>query len=87
MKIRVTQHHIDCGVRNSTWQCPIALALSDLTGTRDVSVGPSLLGYLDNGRPRRHFKWYRMPDEGAEFIALFDRGEPVQPFELEVSPQ
>lgn len=87
MKIRVTQHHINCGVRNSTGQCPIALALRDLVGTRDVSVGPSMLGYMDKTSISGHFKWYMMPDEGAEFIALFDRGEPVEPFELEVSPQ
>lgn len=79
MKVIVTQDHINNGMKNCTKLCPIALALRE-HGVAP-SVGASHAGlYIDNGF------WYRgrLPDAAQLFVARFDEGDKVEPFEFDL---
>ncbi len=77
MTIHVTQAHIDAGERAVCSACPIALALGK----------PYLVGAEWIYRRVAPFKLERaakLPCAAWDFIAAFDRSQPVQPFSFEV---
>lgn len=80
MKIRVRQEHIDKGVCNSPWECPIALAAQEAIGTDELSVWPYLLTWCAGELVHEA----DMPRPAREFIENFDDGRPVEPFEFEI---
>lgn len=86
MRVKVTQDHIDRGVRREPCLCPIALALKD----------------LGVDKPNVHFTFVRWEEWGADgiferlclpnlpagarkFVKLFDEGESVKPFEFDLT--
>ena len=78
MKIRVTRGHIDRGVRQSCWFCPVALAVREALGpgfTR-VEVGSNRITV--NGES------WRTTDRVSDFVWDFDRALPVEPFEFDL---
>lgn len=75
MKIKVTQDHIDHGLRGSCMQCPVALAL------RDAGFLAPFAG-VENIHVQR--KFVTTPDTVQEFMKLFDNGLPCEPFTFEI---
>lgn len=75
MLIKVTQEHIDKGERGSSCNCPIAMAIGELT-LSPVSVGGAVVcTRLVN---------YPLPVSARLFICEFDNGGHVKPFEFEL---
>ena len=73
--IKLTQHHIDRGVRLSRFDCPISLALGDL-GFSEILVDVDFI-WFDG--------WsHKTPTMVAEWIIAFDAGKEVRPFEFEL---
>jgi hypothetical protein len=82
VKIKVTQEHIDKGIRCSPYSCPIALAVEDYDSSIKFSVGVSKINiYGDVSEP---CKQYRLPEEAREFVDKFDHDFIVEPFEFEL---
>lgn len=89
MKIKVTQKHIDFGVRGSPYRCPVAWAISD-TVNKDVdvlddkylrvSVGGRMVGLKDKAGTRD----FNVPEEARAFVLNFDFGYRVFPFEFDI---
>jgi hypothetical protein len=78
LKISVTQHHIDTGVRGNCKSDPIALALID-AGFKNPWVGPSYVRIAGGVK-------INLPAEAMDFIDVFDnRPEESRPFEFELS--
>lgn len=71
MIIKVTQEHIDRGVRRSIRACPISLAIKGLFPNREPYVGCHTL-LVDN-------KAYQATDEIKDFVTKFDNGKKVRP--------
>lgn len=82
MIIKVTEEDIKLGVKEDSCKCPVALAMRRIT-KKQCSVGIawitviSLNPYSD--------KTYFVPKKVENFIAAFDKGEKVEPFEFELS--
>jgi len=82
MRIRVTQDHIDHGLRGSATSDPVALALQDEGFIRPY-VGPDLI-WVD-GRNGGFMRQTTMtPDSVVLFMKEFDNGVSVKPFQFEV---
>jgi hypothetical protein len=84
--IKVTQQHIERGEANHCCECPVALAAAEAfphaekAGRNGVVVtGYGILLALA-GRELL----LSLPEEVADFIAAFDYGQPVEPFEFTV---
>ena len=73
--VKVTQKHIDTGLRGRCWLCPIAFALKDLTG-KNWRVHNDAVYYEDLEIP--------LPWSAISFIKCFDEGLRVEPFEFEL---
>ena len=73
MKIRVTQQHIDNGIKGYTPGCAIALALKREFVTASVSGWIHVDG-----------KYYQAQDEVLDWIANFDRKKTVKPITIEL---
>jgi hypothetical protein len=75
MQIRVTQEHIDRGLRCSPGRCPVALALRSTlnksvnVGKREAFIGDAIV---------------KLPDAAKIFIHNFDERLPVKPFEFDL---
>lgn len=79
MKIDVTRHHISNGSRGSCVGCPIALAILEATGERDVLVSAAsvMIGSVE----------YRLPTSAYDFMSDFDQGRGnAEPFSFELTP-
>lgn len=78
MKIRVTQEHIDNGVRGSCISDPIALAMKE-AGLRDVWVSPDYIKWSKDG-----VTFYQpTSDQLRRFMVDFDNKRSPAPFEFE----
>lgn len=76
MHIKVCQHHIEEGVKKNPFQCAIALALQEkFPDAEAVSVGTRII--IDD-------KQWDTPRKALHFMSLYDRGDPVGPFEFDV---
>ena len=76
-KIDVLQEDIDGGWRGNCTACPLALALSRVTG-HYFSVW---LRYCYDNKTRRQ---YSIPSFIADRIAAYDCGEVLEPFSFEI---
>lgn len=76
--VNVTQEHIDKGEVNSVYNCPIALALSELGPEYSYAVNPSTLRNIHN-------EWVAdLPLGAVYFIREYDDLLTVYPFSFEV---
>lgn len=80
MKITVTAADIASGRRGSSCDCPIARAIRRAGGDITADVACS---YAYVGR-RPHRRQLLLPLSARQFMADFDHGEPVEPFEFEL---
>lgn len=76
IQVSVTAADIAAGRPKSCRECPIALAIR--RDDQGASVGVSCLWSRDAG--------YNLPPEAMSFIAKFDQGQPVEPFEFFATP-
>jgi hypothetical protein len=76
MRIEVTEHLINIGVRRSSFACPVALALQRATGRR-WEVSNTQAENLSGGR-------FNLPREVSTFTHDFDLGRPVAPLTFEL---
>ena len=97
MKIKIEQEHIISGEKKSCTKCPIALAFCAVglcdarilfTRQRGVEDDPRY-GYFRTtvsfGPPGN--KVFSLPIECSDFVAAFDEGIPVVPFEFEFNTE
>jgi hypothetical protein len=77
MQIKVTQQHIDAGIKLLCDACPVALALSEATGGMHWGV----TGWAAWER-NTHRRAITLPRAVLQFVTDYDRGEPVEPFEF-----
>lgn len=78
-KIKVTQKHIDEGVRVDPQCCPIALAICEqlaLLSVNDVSVAGTRIRVRD--------RFISIPSVAKDFVNKYDSWLPVSPFEFEL---
>jgi len=77
MKISITQHHIDIGVRGSCSSDPIALAMRD-AGLEKPFASPTHLTW------RKNLKDYSVetPGDVVSFMESFDNKGWVKPFDF-----
>lgn len=80
MIVQVKQEHIDAGGQNGL-SCPVALAIRELLPDHGVYVGRVALT-VHNGESKQ--KWRTMPVIVRRWIANYDSGNIVQPFEFEM---
>lgn len=89
IRIKVTQEHIQRGLRNSACSCPIALAMAEHFGDdldhNDNVVGCGFITHYEHGTGKRTSWW--APPEVERFIDKFDGGGAVSPFEFELRPE
>lgn len=78
MIIRVKQEHIDAGGRSGL-SCPVALAIQEQLPDRSVYVGRVSLQFCGDTN------WQPMPQEVRKWIAEYDMGMKVEPFEFEMN--
>ena len=88
LRIQVTQEHIDCGVREDSNSCPIALAIKAQVPdvhTPTVDVDQADISFYRGGVLYR----YATPELAAEFVEMFDsddRGSAWDCWEADVGP-
>lgn len=79
MIVRVTQELIDGGSKDNCKKSPVAMALCVATGRP---------AFVESWRWRHEGMmenlWMPLPFKARMFIRLFDRSEPVAPFEFEI---
>ena len=76
MKVCITEDHIKRGFPGVPDSCPIALALREDHGWEDVEI-VSASAWIGKER-------IMLPDAARSFIADFDWGDGVEPFEFEI---
>ena len=76
MRIQVTQKHIDEGMENDCFRCPVALAFLD-AGFFRPDVHGNCVWLVGVGS-------FDLSDTVETWIQDFDEGYPVQPFAFEV---
>lgn len=81
MKIIVTQKDIDTGKSAEPCSCPIAKAIKRVLPSADFRVGSDHL-FIKN-RNLKH-DTIMLSKEAIDFIASFDHGLSVRPFEFEI---
>lgn len=83
MLIKVTQDHINRGVRCRAGDCPINLSIMEQTGYEANTLGNDVVLYIN----KEDFVYVRLDNLARVFISHFDGGKPVSPieFDLDVS--
>lgn len=72
MRIKITQDHIDKGLKRDCHSCPIAWAITEVRHQSYVQVGTNDV--------RIDAQVYQLPAKVSRFISNFDDGQPVKPF-------
>ncbi len=99
MKIQVTEEHIRQGKPKDTASCPIALAIKDNPAFEKMagSVEELGVGYnysladgertvvADVRKEGLLTSRFKLPDGALQFVKQFDKGEPVEPTEFELT--
>ena len=80
MLIKVTQEHIDRGIKGSAYHCPIALACGDF-GMTKPGVGTH---YVHPNSTWGGGTYYILPPIARRLLLEFDVGQPVAPFEFDL---
>jgi|GEM_PF-2774964 len=83
VNVKVTQALIDTGKRHNSDSCPIANAVRGQCGVQAIRVDEFSISFLV-GNEIRDFRHCVLPHSAVTFVAAFDAGEPVQPFEFEL---
>ena len=87
MKIKVTQHDIDYGVRGEYSLCPIARAVKHKINGEVMVYGDDMSIFTtDIIRRYRYYKLpqnYKLPQKAKDFMQRFDDGKKVKPFTFE----
>lgn len=76
MQIKVLQHHIDEGVATDPYVCPIANAIREQY--------PQFEHIVVHGWIVLDGRWWETPTDAISFIARFDGGFKVKPFEFDL---
>ena len=98
-KIQVTEEHIRQGKPKDTASCPIALAIKDDPKFEKMagSVNELGVGYnysladaertvvADVRKEGLLTSRYKLPDDALQFVKQFDKGQPVDPTEFELT--
>lgn len=79
LKIEVTQDDIEQGTKRNCNLCPIALAITRVTGKQCFVIPEKIEVYTTLSRVSRVL-FYRPTKEAVDFMCAFDDGEEVQPF-------
>ena len=79
MIIRVKQEHIKEGIRNSPWNCAVALAIKDANLLSRKSKAVSVSGSIEVDK-----FVYPCPRSVDRFINKFDAGKKVKPFNFKL---
>ena len=82
MKVKVTEEHIDEGVKGCPRNCPVALAFWD-AGAVDVRIGAGRADWRMSNDDLRAVS-AKLPERVQEFVGQFDHGEEVEPLEFEI---
>ena len=82
MKIEVTQHDIDYGVRGEYSLCPIARAVKRKINGEVIVFGDDISIFTTVIIIRR-YSYYKLPQKAKDFIKRFDEGKKVKPFTFE----
>ena len=77
MIIKVEQKHIENGVPQCDWQCPVAQAIFEPDKFWNVSVGSEEIILNETS--------YAAPELVKNFVLNFDSGLPVAPFEFVIA--
>ena len=92
MVVEVTEEDIAEGLVRSSQHCPIARAVSRISGVDgDVSVGSSIVAIWQYMQPEgslgpvRRRTLFVLPEKAQEFIDQFDDGKPVAPMTIELT--
>jgi hypothetical protein len=80
MLIKVTQKHIDAGIPKNACFCPIAAAVREL-GFNEIALDDSVAVIK---KKEGHWDTVSVPSSVKKFIAKFDSGKFVEPFEFEL---
>lgn len=80
MRIQVTAEDIAMGIRCAVRLCPVARAFQRATGHTDITVS-SVAVWHDTGLSL--VLLCSLPYEAVRFVAAFDIGDSVCPFEFE----
>lgn len=84
--IHVLRRHIDEGLKSDCNRCPVALALHEHTGLPHVSAGPTAL--IASSTLGNFAEFYaQTPQIVRKFMAEFDNGEVIAPFNFTVKTQ
>ncbi len=83
-RVKVTASDIALGERDRSDACPVARALKHTLSVPYVQVGRNF-AFLNVGDEGPSSRIDPLPVEVQYFIATFDRGGFVQPFEFEVT--
>lgn len=89
--VRVTADHIKHGEPKNPMGCPIALAINDQATVADIDVIDTdvyvcdLLALVEGKVRTVETARAHLPDIAREFVKHFDRGQPVQPIEFELT--
>ena len=80
--IKVTQEHINKGIKNICNKCPVALALNEYFNISSASVSHNYLSVvMKNWIARR----WSTPETVSKFIKNFDTDNVVTPFEFNIN--
>lgn len=82
-RITVTQGDISAGQPGKCGYCPVALAIRRALGALVSAIMVDML-WIHLWDAEGHWE-IETPDEAGDFIAAFDKGLPVQPFEFTIS--
>ena len=88
--VRVTDRHIAEGKPRNECECPFALAVLEALAAEGMKVAAVDVDYFDVfvvQEDETGCRRYRatLPAEAAEFVDNFDDGDPVVPFEVELT--
>lgn len=81
MKVKITEEHIEYGMRGSCFFCPIAKSVQEQTHRKVYVTGTQII-VQSRGRPRI----YLLPVKIVQWIRDFDWGRTVGPVKFEVKP-
>ena len=81
MKIEITQHDIDYGVRGEYSLCPIARAVKRKINGEVIVSGDHISIFTTD--IIRKYSYYKLPQKAKDFMQRFDDGKKVKPFTFE----
>jgi hypothetical protein len=84
VKVQVTQEDIDNGTPGKPCSCPVALAVLRAFNVSGVYISVEPVYITFQPRYLSHHEYYATPSSVASFVAMFDTGFPVEPFEFEL---